>query len=128
LRHYRVSLRDVLEAHAQSLQFGGRPGIRSLELIESAIGRPYSGYYRSLAKKAAALTQSLAKNHGFVDANKRTTALIVLLLIKRSRYIVSGVDADIGQELERLILDVVENRISLEQVIEWFEARLEAAR
>jgi death on curing protein len=115
----------VLEAHAQSLQFGGRSGIRSLELIESAIGRPYSGYYRSLAKKAAALTQSLSKNHGFVDANKRTTALVVLLLIKHSRYALRGIDADIDRELEDLILDVVENRLALAQAVEWFEIRLE---
>jgi len=59
-------------------------GVRDLGAIEAAIGRPYSGYYRTISGKAAALVHSLALNHGFVDANKRTAALSCLLLLEKS--------------------------------------------
>ena len=40
--------------------FGGRGGVLNRGSIESAIGRPYSGYYRSIERKGAALIESLA--------------------------------------------------------------------
>lgn len=45
IRHYRVTLRDVIEAHEQALRFGGRPGVLDWNLIKSAIGRPYTGVH-----------------------------------------------------------------------------------
>ena len=55
-----------------------------VSLIESAITRPYTGYYRPIAQKAAALLQSLATNHGFVDGNKRTAVFAMNLLLGES--------------------------------------------
>ena len=54
----------------RALLFGGLPGIRDLGLIESAVSRPFTGYYRSIESKAAALVQSMSGNHGFIDGNK----------------------------------------------------------
>jgi death-on-curing protein len=124
-RNYRVTLRDVVEAHAQALAFGGLDGVRSWNLIESAIERPYTGYYRSLARKAAALTQSLAQNHGFIDGNKRTALLAVMLLISRSGYRLQAIQDEINNEIEALILDIVENHLTFEGTVEWFKQRLE---
>ena len=84
--HYRLTLADALTAHDAALRFGGREGISSLHLIESALARPYSGYHRSIAKKAAAVLHSMVGNHGFVDGNKRTAWLLVEILIDRSSY------------------------------------------
>ena len=123
-RHYRVTLRDVVEAHAQALAFGGLDGVRSWNLIESAIARPYAGYYRSLAKKAASLSQSLAQNHGFVDGNKRTALLAVTLLISRSGYRLRARHDEINNEIEALILDIVENHLAFDDIVEWFNQRL----
>ena len=61
--------------------FGGRRGISSLALIESALGRPYSGYHRSITQKAAALLESIVGNHGFVDGNKRTALMSALVFL-----------------------------------------------
>jgi len=74
--HYRVTLADVIAAHDEALIYGGRRGSLSLDNIESAIGRPYSGYYRPIACKAAAMLHALVQNHGFVDGNKRTALLV----------------------------------------------------
>lgn len=114
MRHYRVTLRDVLQAHAEALTYGGTDGIRSPELIQSAIGRPYSGYYRAIHRKAAALLESLARNHGFVDGNKRTALLAVDLLIRRSGYTYASPPNAVARRLEKLVLDVVERRVDLQ--------------
>ena len=51
--------------------FGGRHGVREEGAVEAAVFRPQTGYYNSLEEEAAALMESLGKNHGFVDGNKR---------------------------------------------------------
>jgi len=48
-----VTLPDVLAAHVEALTYGGRAGVVSLDSIQSAIGRPYSGYHRAIHLKAA---------------------------------------------------------------------------
>ena len=53
-------------------KFGGAPGIRDDGALESALMRPQIGYYDSLIEESAALLESLAMNHPFVDGNKRT--------------------------------------------------------
>jgi len=65
-------MQDVLGLHHRQLErFGGAPGIRDAGLIEAALARPQSGYYRDLIEEAAALWESLTMNHGFIDGNKR---------------------------------------------------------
>lgn len=67
-----VTLDDALFIHAEQIRlFGGAPGIRDLGLIEAALIRPQTGYYDGVLEEAAALWESLAMNHGFVDGNKR---------------------------------------------------------
>lgn len=58
-----MTLSDALAAHEAALAFGGRPGVSSLHLVESAIARPYSGYHRSIERKAAALLHGVVANH-----------------------------------------------------------------
>ena len=67
-----LTLEDALFIHEEQLRlFGGAPGIRDHGLIESALLRPQTGYYADLIEQAAALWESLAMNHGFIDGNKR---------------------------------------------------------
>ena len=105
-----------MEAHDQALRFGGLDGVRSLALIESAIARPYSGYYRTISKKAAALTQSLAKNHGFIDGNKRTTfaALYTFLAINGAR-----ITADAEETFEFADALYEANQFRFEKIVCW---------
>jgi death-on-curing protein len=63
---------DVLEAHAVGIaRFGGMPGLPDRGLLESAVMAARSGYYGSLAELAAVYAHGIAKNHPFVDGNKR---------------------------------------------------------
>lgn len=113
---------DVVQAHESALAFGGLAGVRDRGLIESAIARPYSGYYRSIHSKAAALTHSLAKNHGFVDGNKRTALLMLVLFLDRSGYRFKPSVPD--AEIEQMVLDVAQNHLSFEGLVDWIGRRI----
>lgn len=123
-----MTLRDVIEAHEQALRFGGRPGVLDWNLIKSAIGRPYTGYYRAIYRKAAALVESLAGNHGFVDGNKRTAFLVLDLFLARSGYRLHDPDGTSDRAVERLILQVVSKRISRDELVNWFSRRIRAGK
>lgn len=121
MRHYRVTLRDVIAAHDEALTYGGRHGILSRDGIESAIGRPYSGYHRKISQKAAALLEALAQNHGFVDGNKRTALLATLLLIQRSGYDL----VLIAEEwIDDIVVLVADGQMAFPALEMWFAARL----
>lgn len=77
-----LTLDDVLYLHDEQLRlFGGAPGVRDEGLILSALLRPQTGYYGDLIEEAAALWESLAMNHGFIDGNERVAfaSLVVFL-------------------------------------------------
>jgi death on curing protein len=64
---------EVLAIHADQIErYGGSQGIRDRGLLEAALYRPQTGYYAGLIEEAAALWESLAQNHPFIDGNKRT--------------------------------------------------------
>lgn len=116
---------DALGAHKRALSFGGRPGIPNPGLIESALARPYSGYYRSIRGKAAALVESMAGNHGFADGNKRTTLILVDLLLNKSGYVLSPLPAEnIEDATEEMILGSVQHQLSFDDLVEWFRLRI----
>lgn len=97
-------------------------------LVESAIARPYNGYYRSIAQKAAALVESVAKNHGFADGNKRTALILVATLIERSGYKLTPAEReDFNEAAEEMLLGVVTGRMPLPDIEEWFKDRIRRA-
>ncbi|MCH7539555.1 MAG: Fic family protein [Proteobacteria bacterium] len=55
-------------------------------MVDSAISRPYNGYYRPIARKVAALVESMATNHGFTDGNTRTSLILMHTLLVKSGY------------------------------------------
>src|SRR5437016_3996001 len=68
-----LTVAEAIEMHRQLIEeFGGSHGLRDRGRLEAAIFRPQIGYYNSLAEEAAALIESLANNHAFVDGNKRS--------------------------------------------------------
>jgi len=70
--HDYLTVADVLGMHTVLIQrYGGAPGVRDPGALESALFRPQTGYYEDIVAEAAALLESLAINHPFVDGNKR---------------------------------------------------------
>jgi death-on-curing protein len=89
-------------------EFGGRPGVLNLDRIESGVARPYHGYHRSLAKKAAALLEGVGNGHGFVDGNKRTAVVLTQLLVQRSGYVLH---LETEEALEDLVVAIASHQI-----------------
>jgi death on curing protein len=68
-----LTLLEVLAIHADQIErYGGSQGVRDPGLLEAALYRPQTGYYADLVEEAAALWESLAQHHPFIDGNKRT--------------------------------------------------------
>ena len=77
------ALEDALHIHSDQLaRYGGATGVRDEGLIISALLRPQTGYYADLVEEAAALWESLAMNHGFVDGNKRVAFATTLVFLQ----------------------------------------------
>ena len=102
-----MTLADALVAHDEALSYGGRLGIVSIHLIESALARPYSGYHRHIWQKAAVVLHGFVANHGFTDGNKRTALLLTELVISRSGY---ELVLDPESPIDDLVVDVASGR------------------
>ncbi len=86
---------EVLAIHADQIErYGGSDGVRDAGLLEAALYRPQTGYYNDLIEEAAALWESLAQNHPFIDGNKRTAfaATYTFLAINGSRFVAEADD------------------------------------
>lgn len=69
---------EVLTIHADLIErYGGSTGIRDRGLLEAALFRPQTGYYADIIEEAAALWESLAQTHPFIDGNKRTAFAVM---------------------------------------------------
>lgn len=67
-----LTVADVLGMHTILMQrYGGAAGVRDPGALEAALFRPQTGYYSDIIAEAAALLESLAINHPFVDGKKR---------------------------------------------------------
>ena len=94
-----VSRRALELLHDESLaEHGGRPGLRDEGLLESALARPHQllAYGQpDLAALAAAYAFGLARNHAFVDGNKRVAFLDtgLFLALNGHRLLTSQADA-----------------------------------
>jgi len=120
------TLEEILYLHEKLIErHGGAPGVRDLGLVESALARPRSGYYESLSEQAAALMQSFAGNHAFVDGNKRVAfaSAAVFLRLNGFRLVVAAEPA------ERFLIDrVIVGHAELTEIANWIEEHLVAVK
>lgn len=69
--HDYLTVADVLGMHTVLMQrYGGAVGVRDPGALEAALFRPQTGYYDDIVAEAAALMESLATIHPFLDGNK----------------------------------------------------------
>lgn len=110
--------RDEALAIHQALieRFGGPSGVRDLGLLESALFRPRTGYYRDLAQMAAALFESLIMNHPFVDGNKRVAFFATDVFLRMNGYRLV-VDANAAHRF--LIRLLNEQRCDYDELLPW---------
>lgn len=110
-----ITLEEAVRIHELLIdRFGGARGIRDLGLIEAALLRPQTGYYSDLIEEAAALWESLAMNHGFIDGNKRVAYACLELFLQ-----LNGVDVVAeNDEIERFIYHHLETGTFRKEALE----------
>ena len=78
---------EALALHAIGLKkYGGSTGIRDIGALESALFRPQTGYYKDIIEEAAALLESLAVNHPFIDGKKRVAFAVADTFLRINGY------------------------------------------
>lgn len=121
-----IDLALALAIHdRQVAEHGGASGVRDANLLESALARPqqtsvYAEPEPDLADLAAALAHGLARNHPFVDGNKRTAAVVCETFIELNGARLDAEDA----ELFPRFLALADGRLSAEAFAAWLREHL----
>lgn len=126
--YWRWIDRDVLlMLHDESLaEHGGGVGIRDEGLLDSALSKPLNNVAYGapdIAELAAAYGFGLAKNHPFVDGNKRAAFLAVGLFLYLNGYRLTATQAD----ATRAILALAASEIGESQFAQWIRDHMREA-
>ncbi len=123
-RFPKISL--VLKLHHDQLEsLGGTAGIRDEGLLESALAQPQATFggqllHPTLPEQAAAYLYHLAKNHPFVDGNKRTAFAVMDTFLR-----INGYRLDLSADATyQMVLDVVEDKMSKEALGEFLQKHI----
>ena len=116
-----VSESVVLALHDEQLaEHGGAPGIRDNSLLLSALARPRNiAAYASpdLADLAAAYAVGIARNHAFIDGNKRTAIVVAAgVFLPLNGYELTASN----EEIVRVMLAVADGSLLEDQLAAWF--------
>lgn len=76
--------------------------------------------YPQIEDKAAAILESIVKNHPFVDGNKRTGYILMRYLLLESG---KDIQAD-ENEKYRLVISIAEGKISFEKIRKWIKNKI----
>ena len=122
-----LTVQLVTSFHAEQLKlFGGPVGVRDQTMLESALGRPQNKFVYEdcdLASLAAAYAFGIAKNHPFVDGNKRAALLSIVVFLG-----LNGIDfiAD-NAEAVVMIRDLAAGEVAEEGLARWIRDTLKRA-
>ena len=119
----------VLAVHLRQLaEHGGGEGIRGEGLLQSALARPqnllaYGDPPPDLASLAAAYAYGIARNHPFVDGNKRTALIVARLFL-----LLNGMNLVATQEEKySTFLSLASGELSEEELANWVRVHLDSA-
>jgi death-on-curing protein len=121
-----VDLAVALAAHDEQLaEHGGARGVRDRGMLESAMARPLNLVAYGdpdAADLAASYAYGIARNHPFVDGNKRTAAVVSETFLVLNGYALGCDDV----ELVTTFLALAAGEMTLEALTAWFRAHLVA--
>ena len=118
-----VTPQEVLVLHARVLdESGGLHGVRDVGLLESACMRPQATFggkqlYNTLFQKTAVLFESLARNHAFLDGNKRTAVTATAYFLHKNDYTLTATN----KELVDVALNVATGTMEANDIADWLK-------
>lgn len=122
MNHAYPSVKDAIDIHDALIdKLGGASGIISEAALDAAINRPQSGYYGSIIEEAAALMESIANNHPFVDGNKRTSFAVCDTFLKMNGYYIH---CDNVEAYETLINMFETDSFNFSKLCAWLEEKV----
>ena len=113
-----LALEEVLALHAEQIRrFGGAPGLRDPALLASALAMPRATFggeplHATPWEAAAAYLFHLARNHPFVDGNKRTALAAALVFLGLNGFTVEADD----DAVTGLVVGVASGAVSKSEV------------
>jgi death on curing protein len=122
-----LELSEVLFIHEPQIdQFGGTRGIRDLGLLESAVAQPKMMFGKQLLhpeiyKQASAYLYHIARNHPFIDGNKRTAFAAMDTFLRLNNYRLKLTN----DEQYQLVLKVAQGKLEKQELAQCFEQVLE---
>ena len=117
-----ISLSVVMAIHeAQLAEHGGSTGVRDAGLLESALARPRQIYSyvegASIERLAAAYAFGIAKNHAFLDGNKRTAWVVCATFLELNSRTITASQADVVSTM----LGVADGSVNEDSFVAWLE-------
>lgn len=123
--------KDVVRAiHCRQLaEHGGAEGVRSEDMLASALHRPqarwaYGEPRPDLAALAAAYAFGIARNHPFVDGNKRTALVVARIFLLLNGVTIAATSA----EKFTTIMALADGRMEENELAHWLRERLVSER
>lgn len=116
--------KDILVLHARIIEATtGSDGVRDMSMFLSACARPEANFggkdlYTTVFEKAAALMESLANNHAFIDGNKRTAFAAAALLLH-----MNGFELNVPKQktVVAFMLQVATGRVNVKDIAVWLK-------
>ncbi|MEA2979092.1 MAG: death on curing protein [Alphaproteobacteria bacterium] len=114
-----VTYDQAIAIHSRQLRrFGGAPGLRDEGMLRSALQRPVNKWQyeqAELPELAAAYAFGLAKNHAFVDGNKRIAFMTMVAFLRKNGVRFSPDQA----QATAIIMSLAAGEISEESLTRW---------
>jgi len=114
-----ITYDQAIAIHSRQLRrFGGAPGLRDEGMLRSALERPVNKWryeQSDLPERAAAYAYGLAKNHAFVDGNKRIAFMSMMIFLARNGV---SFEPDAAQSTS-IILSLAAGEISEQSLSRW---------
>ena len=119
-----IATEVALAAHAEQLaEHGGGDGIRDAGMLDSAMARPQNlAQYGDpdAAALAAAYAYGIARNHPFIDGNKRTAAVVSETFLMLNGYALGATDAEVVVAFVALAA----GELGEDELADWFRQHL----
>jgi death-on-curing protein len=114
-----ISYEQAIAIHSRQLRrFGGAPGLRDEGMLRSALERPINKWryeQAELAELASAYAFGLAKNHAFVDGNKRIAFMAMMVFLLKNEIAFSPKP----EHATSIILGLAAGQVSEESLTRW---------